>query len=1112
MVKAFSKSYSVISFVLVLAILFSCTFLNLPKARAEETDIYDFEDMSAFEYPWSTSGKVSVSQDPQNAENNCLLVDDSTSAAMYADLAFVQTSDDYLYSFKVMAAEVGNCAISLFANDSGSSQVTINLKPDGSLNYYNGASLVKLGNYELNKWMSVEIIAHPDTETFDLTIDGTEIGTGLAFRTAGKGYGYVGGMRIGTGSSTTAKVYVDDVCVPILQFVSIEKFVPEYKKVETLSNTPADAEYQYHCFPTMQRVSDSEVLIVYRRGEKHAWSHGLLETILYDTVEQKVISRSVLDDTEGINDQNPELIRMPNGDLVVYCDQQTEADTTERLGIATFLSTDNGKSWTKNTDGLIDDLGIEYGYVFDYSIVDNELYLLAMTFPQLAHQGHERSVHIIKTADNGKNWTHIVNLDTEFNFDFNESSIEYYNGGFLVIARGDSKLTKALVTDINGNRITDRNLSIEFDCIDNIARPHMFVEDGKYYLLCRNIPANSGNKMELILYEFDPETLSFKTHVELEPGNTGDNGGDGFYAEYYMQERDGIKYFNVVTYSKAYTNNYKPSIIKLEYVWDELRTQGIDTIVPTISGVEDGKTYYVTQKVDVKDTYLSEVTLNGENVTQTTFIEAAETTVTLNFEKSEYDYATLANGVGRGTTGVVSATSADTTLARIYVRPEGENGSGAIKWAGSGMDCGIMLGSSDVAANATANACTLKHLTDYSATLKIKHTSGEKITVKLVGTKDETSTSGYEFYSKTLETPNDEWTNLDLSFTTPSKETLGKNKYLSVIIEKGEVAETFVLLLDSVKITEKTDESYLVNKLQSHILAGDIDKSYTISATDESGNKKTVSITMKPISSIIEATKNLTVENVTAADREAVVTARETLLSIDTSNATDQEKTLVKELTRKHSKLLVTIDGVECVTHTFDNACDDDCNVCGEVRNVDGHKYDNVFDADCNECGSRREAMKFDKESGVYRSSIRYESGKGETYKSAGVRFGAKLEKKIANVASEIGFVIVPKGYSVDSALAVKAVNKNNDKHIIYSENEEYIDYQVIMTGLTRENDKINLLKVSINVYFYCVIDGETFYFGQIYNDSYNEILKRLNGVSDDESFIDSKENWWDLV
>ena len=40
--------------------------------------------------------------------------------------------------------------------------------------------------------------------------------------------------------------------------------------------------------------------------------------------------------------------------------------------------------------------------------------------------------------------------------------------------------------------------------------------------------------------------------------------------------------------------------------------------------------------------------------------------------------------------------------------------------------------------------------------------------------------------------------------------------------------------------------------------------------------------------------------------------------------------------------------------HEYDNACDADCNKCGELRDVPGHIYDNACDATCNVCGFER--------------------------------------------------------------------------------------------------------------------------------------------------------------
>lgn len=42
-------------------------------------------------------------------------------------------------------------------------------------------------------------------------------------------------------------------------------------------------------------------------------------------------------------------------------------------------------------------------------------------------------------------------------------------------------------------------------------------------------------------------------------------------------------------------------------------------------------------------------------------------------------------------------------------------------------------------------------------------------------------------------------------------------------------------------------------------------------------------------------------------------------------------------------------------SHEYDNACDADCNICGETREVGDHVYDNANDATCNACGAVRQ-------------------------------------------------------------------------------------------------------------------------------------------------------------
>ncbi len=43
--------------------------------------------------------------------------------------------------------------------------------------------------------------------------------------------------------------------------------------------------------------------------------------------------------------------------------------------------------------------------------------------------------------------------------------------------------------------------------------------------------------------------------------------------------------------------------------------------------------------------------------------------------------------------------------------------------------------------------------------------------------------------------------------------------------------------------------------------------------------------------------------------------------------------------------------------HSYENDCDTDCNICGDVREVPDHTYDDIFDPDCNVCGDVREIV-----------------------------------------------------------------------------------------------------------------------------------------------------------
>lgn len=98
---------------------------------------------------------------------------------------------------------------------------------------------------------------------------------------------------------------------------------------------------------------------------------------------------------------------------------------------------------------------------------------------------------------------------------------------------------------------------------------------------------------------------------------------------------------------------------------------------------------------------------------------------------------------------------------------------------------------------------------------------------------------------------------------------------------------------------EKTDQAFT--------LAGDTDEIFIVIAADKAGNVKEYAVTMKPIESLGEPIKDLTTYNVTSDNREIVEEVQEAISSIDTEDATQEEKASLKEITDKCDGLLEKI-------------------------------------------------------------------------------------------------------------------------------------------------------------------------------------------------------------
>lgn len=136
--------------------------------------------------------------------------------------------------------------------------------------------------------------------------------------------------------------------------------------------------------------------------------------------------------------------------------------------------------------------------------------------------------------------------------------------------------------------------------------------------------------------------------------------------------------------------------------------------------------------------------------------------------------------------------------------------------------------------------------------------------------------------------------------------------------------------------------------------------------------------------------------------------------------------------------------------------------------------------------------------------SIRAESGTGEDYVSAGLRFRAELFNETANASSEIGFIVAPtalantytgegKWFEINAETGAPNYDKAltaSVKNKVYGVNGTNNQYQVIITELTKEGVKDKDLKgVNFTVIFYrkSKQTGEYMYYN-VATSSYNEV------------------------
>jgi len=359
---------------------------------------------------------------------------------------------------------------------------------------------------------------------------------------------------------------------------------PSYKSRQILVRSDLLEDKQYLAFPITLRTSNSEILISFKRGYKHAHDkESVWQVIRFNTITTEVSQPMTITEREGVIHENGEWVEYEDGTIDLFLDVQTPG-SSKREGLISYRSTDHGRTFEpRGKFGLID--GVEYGYCFQGLVEGSRILLLVMTFEYLV--GGKREVHVVGSDDGGKSWKLVRNLTSEFgDIPINETNMIHRGDGFLVVTRGYDDMGRIHRVDSNFKLIRDKNLTKTYDFMKKyISRPRIFEGDGGYYLMGRNYTKThettlSEWPMELCFYRIDPESLEILSYSVLDNAE-GHMVGDGYYATPYWQERNGVIFFNAITYRGIGCHHpenhhleidpYKPDIIRLEYIWDEIR-------------------------------------------------------------------------------------------------------------------------------------------------------------------------------------------------------------------------------------------------------------------------------------------------------------------------------------------------------------------------------------------------------------------------------------------------------------------------------------------------------------------------------------------------------------
>ncbi|HAH44703.1 MAG TPA: exo-alpha-sialidase [Planctomycetaceae bacterium] len=359
---------------------------------------------------------------------------------------------------------------------------------------------------------------------------------------------------------------------------------PAYKQEQVILNPDqfaAEKQMSYLAFPAVLRLNPQEILISYKRGRRHSSDPGaVLEMVRFNTETNQITERKIIGEQQPLIFQMGEWVQFPDGRIGNLVDVQKLVQARKRnhrTGVYWTISDDQGQTFSPMQKlGPVG--GVEYGYIFESAVVGDTVYMLAMDFPELTarksafdEQGKRiyGQVSVIASDDNGQNWKHVRNLSREFgDLNLNESSIIVDGKEFLIATRGYDNKIRLHRVDQDFRLIKQRDLTDACETIGtHIGRPRLFMRDGCLYLLGRN---SRGGPMELALFRINSDTFDVERHVVLDP-EPGVTIKDGYYAVPYFQQRNDQTLFNVITYRMSPEKQKHPELVRLEFLWNEVR-------------------------------------------------------------------------------------------------------------------------------------------------------------------------------------------------------------------------------------------------------------------------------------------------------------------------------------------------------------------------------------------------------------------------------------------------------------------------------------------------------------------------------------------------------------